>query len=357
MANVTKKTTDLTPAQRSANFNLQTRQYIQSLGTMTFGQGQTISQIMPKSRFAQKLTLLVSGTFTCTHATKTTFVKSQFDKYNILKQIRLNYNSGFNPYQISGSKLYLHNLITQGRNKFLDSDVFATNVLQNVVAVGGAINTIKFALDCPLSINERDTIGLINLQNLESSLTLEIDCDNVATVMTDTDITVSAVNITITPVLTTFSVPALPDAVPDYSILKLVNEDARQIIGNGENRFILQTGLTYRRIMFYITSDGVTPIANANLTKIQLAFNQADTPYSVSSDYLAYKNKLEYQGSLPVGCYCIDFADSGQVNYAGARDYVDTESLTQFELVLTFSGLAGNNNKIYIIPEKLAKLN
>lgn len=352
----TPTTSKLNPAQRSANFNLQTRAYEQGLGSMSFAESQTIQQVLPKSRFAQHLYLLVTGSFTCAHASKTTFAKAPFDKYNLLKQIRLNYNSGFNPYQISGSKLWLYNQLQNGLNDYLDADNFGTNVLGNTVSVGGTSNAVKFALECPLTINQRDTIGLINLQSVETSLTLQIDCDSVKSVMTDTDITISNVNITITPVLRTFSIPAMADAVPDYSILKLVNEDSRQIIGNGDNRFTLQTGLTYRRILFFVTSDGKTALPASDIVKVQVALNQADTPYSFSGDYLAYKNKVEYQGSLPLGVYCIDFADNGLVNYAGARDYLDTEALTQLDLIITFAGLSGSTNMIYIIPEKLAKL-
>lgn len=361
MANVTpingvQTTSKLTPAQRAANFNLQTRMYEQTLGSLLFKEGTTIQGTLPKSRFASKLYLMVSGTFKCTHAAKTTFSKSLFDKYNVLKQVRVNYNSGFNPYQISGSKLYLYNKLLQGKNKFLDGDVFGTDVLENNVSAGGTTNKIKFTLELPFNINDRDTIGLMNLQYPTASTTLEIDCDNLTKVMTDTDVTVSEVNLTITPVLRTFSIPALADAVPDYSVIKLVNEEQRPISGNGDVRFELQTGLTYRKLMLYITSDGVTPIDPSKVIRFQLAFQQADTPYTIPADYLAYKNKIQYQGSLPLGCYVFDFTDSGFVNYAGSRDYVDTENLTQLDLVITFAGLTGTDNRIYIVPEKLGKM-
>lgn len=348
----------LSPAQKSANFKLATRQYVQTLPSMTFAEGQTVSVILPKSRFGQKLYLQVAGAFTTTHASKTTFAKTPFDKYNLLKQIRLQLNNGFNPYQISGRDLYFYNQVSNCVNDYLDADPFGTTQLGNVVSVGGTSNTIKFTLEMPLTINDRDEVGIINLQNPETSVTLSIDCDTIKnSLMTDTDITTSAVSIVITPILVSFTIPALPDAVPDYSIMKLVGEDMRNVPSNGEFRIALPTGLTYRKLLIFVASDTIgTALDTTKLTKVQIAFNQADIPVSVPTDYLAFRNKADYQGSLPKGVFCLDFATQGLANLGGSRDYIDTEGITNFELILTFSGLSGTTNTVWVVSEKLAKL-
>jgi hypothetical protein len=358
MATAATAVSKLSPAQRSANFKLATRRYEQTLPTMTYADASTISVILPKSRFGAKLYIQIAGSFTCTHATKTTFAKQPNGMYNLLKQIRLQLNNGFNPYQISGRDLYLYNQVSDSTNDFLDSDPDGTSVMGNVVSSAGTVNTIKYTLEMPLTINERDEVGIVNLQNPETSCTLSIDCDTIKTsLMSDTDIAVSAVNIVITPVLVSFSIPALPDAVPDYSIIKLVSEQMINIPSNGDFRIALATGLTYRKILIYVASDTLgTPLSTAQLTKIQLAFNQADVPISVSADYIAWKNKVDYQGSLPKGCFCLDMSTQGIANLGGSGDYIDTDGITNFELVLSFAGISGTTNTVWVIAEKLAKL-
>jgi len=348
----------LSPAQRSANFKLATRKYEQGISTMTFQEGQTVSTILPKSRFGQKIFLMVAGTFTASHASKTVFAKTPFDKYNLLKQVRVQMNNGFNPYQIGGRDLYLYNLTSNMTNESLDVDPFTTTTLGNVVSVGGTSNAVKFCVELPFTINERDEVGILNLQNPETSVTLSVDCETIKqALMTDSDVTISNVNIVLTPVLVTFSIPALVDAVPDYSIIKLVSEDMRNIPSNGEFRIALPTGLTYRKLMIFVASDTLgTALSTAQLTKIQIAFNQADVPISVPTEYLAWKNKVDYQGSIPKGCFVLDMSTQGIANLGGSRDYIDTEGITNFELILSLSGITGTTNTVWVIAEKLAKL-
>jgi hypothetical protein len=348
----------LTPQQRAANFSLATRQYIQKLPTLQFAEGQTLTLQIPKTRFMSKLYLQVNGSFKTTHASKTTFTKSVFDKYNILKQIRMSINSGFNPYQLSGSMLRMYNLINNFKNPTLGSDVNSVEVLGNTVSSEGATNKIAFTLELPITINDRDTVGLIMLQNEQTLVTLNIDCDTLANaLMTDIDIAVSNVNISITPVLETFSIPSVPSAIPDYSIIKVVNQQVQNVVSAGEMTISLPTSLTYRKLFIYLASDTkYTPVDSALIDSFQLVFNQADTPYDVPADFLEYKNKVDYQGSLPAGLYVLDLSNQGIANYGGARDYIDTERLTEFWLKIRFNNISGNSNYVYVVGEKLAKL-
>jgi len=348
----------LTPQERAQNFSVATRQYVQSLPGVTFAEGQTVSFTLPKARFLSKIVLQVSGTFVASHATKTTFTKTIFERYSILKQIRLSINAGFNPYQISGGMLSLYNKINNYKSNYLDGDVFGVSTLGNTVSVGGATNNIKFTMEMPISVNDRDAIGLIMLQDDTTVVQCQIDCDTlISSLMTDTDILTSGVAITINPVLETYSIPSVPSAIPDYSILKMVNQQVLNVVSAGEMSISLQTALTYRKIFVYIATDAHgTPMSDANIDKLQLLFNQADTPYSVSHDYVTYKNKKDYQGTLPLGCYCFDFSNQGLPNLGGARDYIDCERMTQFDLKVSFKNITGNSNYITVVGEKLARL-
>jgi hypothetical protein len=119
----------------------------------------------------------------------------------------------------------------------------------------------------------------------------------------------------------------------------------------------LSTGLTYRKFLIYIAKDSkFTPFEHEKLDKFSLVLNQADTPYNISADYLAYENRISYGGKLPKGCYAFDFSNNGIANFGGSRDYIDTERLTEFWLKVNFKELEGTNTNVYIIAEKLARL-
>jgi uncharacterized protein YqeY len=189
---------------------------------MVFKEGETVSTNFPKTRFLSKVYVRVKGSFTLKHATKTTYTSSNFNMYRLLRQIRIKINNGFAPYQIGGTELSLYNLMN--RYNDLGADNFKINSIDNVVSTTGAVNKINYTLELPITINERDSIGLILLQNEQTVVTLEVDCGQIKDIMTDTDVEVVSHNINITPVLETYSIPQDPNAVPDYSIIKLVNE-------------------------------------------------------------------------------------------------------------------------------------
>ena len=345
----------LNPAQRAALFAQSTRQYKQELPSMTFKEGETISISLPKTRFLSKISLKVKGSFKVTHASKTSYTASKFDKYKLMRQIRLSINNGFNPYQIGGVELYLYNLV----NKFvpLGDDNFGGDLLGKVVSSGGTANSVSYTLDLPITLNDRDPVGLIMLQNEQTVVTLSADCGYIKDMMTDTDITISDINITVTPVIETFSIPMIPDAVPDYSVIKLVNTQIENIVGAGDMIIKLPVGLTYRKIMVYIGTDtSFTPIDHTKLGNFQLVFNQADTPYNISADHVVYENRKAFGGSLPAGCYVFDFSSQGIANMGGGRDYIDTERLTEFWLKINFKEISGTSNYVYVVAEKLARL-
>lgn len=347
--------TKLNPAQRAALFAQSTRQYKQELPSMTFKEGETVSISLPKTRFLSKISLKVKGSFKATHASKTSFTKANFDKYKLLRQIRMSINNGFNPYQIGGVELALYNKM----NNFqpLGADNFSLDTLGNTVSSGGTVNKVAYTLDLPMTLNDRDPVGLIMLQNEQTVVTLSVDCGNIKDMMTDTDITISDISITVTPVIETFSIPMIPDAVPDYSVIKLVNEQIENVVGAGDMIVKLPVGLTYRKIMVFIATDtGFTPVDHTKLGNFQLVFNQADTPYNVSADHVAYENRKAYGGQLPAGAYAFDFSSQGVANLGGGRDYIDTERLTEFWLKINFKEISGSSNYVYVVAEKLARL-
>ena len=345
----------LSPDMRARMFSQMTRKYDQVLPSEKFKENSTLSFQLPKTRFLSKITLHVRGTFKAKHGSKVTYTKSVFDKYNLVRRVRLSINNGFNPYDISGNMLSLYNKANHYQSP--DTDAFGLDVLGNTVSVAGATNTVTFSLELPISLNDRDPIGLLLLQNEQSIVTLNVDTSLLTSIMTDNDVDIEDDSIYVTPVLETFSIPLIPDAIPDYSIVKLVNEQSENIVSTNEMIVKLPLGLTYRKLGVYLASDtSYTAIPHANITGFQLIFNQADTPINVSSDHVARKNKYDYDGTMPLGAYMFDFSTQGIANLGGGRDYVDTERLTECWLKVQFSGLVGATNYIHIFSEKLAKL-
>lgn len=345
----------LAPAQRAANFALMTRKYEQQLSSKSYADSTRLSWDIPASRFLSKITLLVRGTFKMTHASTTALTKAYFDKFNIFRRVRLEINNGFHPYDISGQMLSLKNKIDNFQDP--STDVFGLDAVTAVAASGGGSNTIAFQLELPVTVNPRDAVGLINLQNPETIVTLHVDTDLLTKMYTDTGLTASAVSITVTPVVETFSIPGNPDFVPDYSIIKLVHEQSMQIVNTAEMTIDLQRGLTYRKYGLYLASDAVyTPIAHSYLNSFQTIFQGADYPVNVTSDYVAWKNRIAYQGKMPLGAYIFDESEQGIANLGGGRDYIDTERLTLFQKKVTFNSLSGATNYAYLFSERLAKM-
>lgn len=345
----------LNAQQRAQLFTLSTSKYQQKLSSKTYEENTTLTWDLPKTRFLSKITLHVSGTFTATHASKTTFTKSYFDRFNAIRRVRFNANNGFTPVDVSANMLSLQNKMN--RLTADANDVFALDTLGNTVGSGGESNAIAFTLEIPIALNDRDPVGLLMLQNEQMIANLNIDTAVLEDIMTDTDVVLSEKSITITPVVESFSIPLNSNAVPDFSLIKILNEQAEQIVSTNEMIIKLPVGLTYRKIMLYLASDTVyTPIAHANISEFQLILNQADYPINIPAQHVAFENSKMFNGSLPVGCYAFDFSSQGLPNLGGSRDYLDTERLTELWLKIVFSGLTGTTNYVYTTSEKLGKL-
>ncbi len=337
---------NLTPAQRANLFAQATRQYIQVLPKLSFAENTTLSFSLPKSRFLSKITLIFKGKINVSHTTKTSFTKRPLAPYTLINQIRLQINNGFNPYQVSGKMLSVYNKLSK------NSSVDITK-LDNAVSASGVDDNIYFKLDLPVTINDRDPIGLIMLQNDQTVVNINIDCGSISSLISDTDITVNSYQIDVIPVVETFTIPDDPNAIPDYSILKLVSELTDTVISAGNFIKQLPVGLSYRKILLYLEDNTGNPVDPNNINQILLQLNTAGTPYQIPPDYLLFKQAELYEG-LPTGMLVFDFATQGIANLGGGRDYIDTERVTEFWLTLNMN--TADHYKLYILSENLAKL-
>lgn len=346
----------LTPAQRNLLFAQAARQVVQTLPAQAGAENATVSFTVPKARLLSKISLLVKATITVAHAANNTFAQAAMAPYNFIKNVRVEINNGFAPYRVSGIGAYLMNLLRDNAAQLSPAASNATRartVFENAASAAGAANVLRFILDLPIALNDRDPVGLILAQNQETTVTVSVDFDDADVLLSSlTGYTVTASNVSVTPIIETFSIPPVPEALPDLSILKLTQE-LNEITVAGGHVLRLPVGQTYRRMVLYFTDANGNPLGEADLTgNIEITLNQADIPYVVDPYALAAQNQVAYGAALPKGVWAFDFATQGLPNYGGSRDYIDTERLTEFWLKLYY-GAAGKAKVVY---ETLSRL-
>lgn len=353
----------ITPAQRAELFAQMTRQHIQPIAAQTGASEARLTFDVPRVRLLSSIRLMVEATLTATHASLTSYVPHVFAPYNLLRNIRVETNFGFNPWRVSGRDAYFMMLQNHQSDVFVPAHlaqaaaaVSRARAVQGITASpGGTVNTVRFMIDLPLTLNNRDPVGLIMTQNEETRVNVHIDLGSAADIApTAAGFTFALGSVTITPITETFSIPAVPDAFPDISILKLVQTQTIPIPGAGVREIAMPTGTTYRKLLFFVADAAGAGVADTSLTgDIELVLNIADTPYRIRPSVLASLNTEVLGRPLPSGLYAFDFsAGMGLPNYSGARDYIDTERLTEFWLRLNPSA-AGS---ITVISEMLTRL-
>lgn len=350
----------LTAQQRAQLFAMSTRQNYQMLAKETAAQGATTVQFsLPKARLLSKVMVEVDATVKVKHDSKTSIEVGAFTPYKVVRRIALDLNNGFSPYVVAGEECAMYNSIDKNGDKVYTKSNYR-NVVENgtfTASAEGAENKMSFMLELPVSINPRDPIGLILLQNDQTNVTLTVDIANGVDMFNDVDTTgytVELSNISVTPCLETFSIPANANAYPDLSVIKLVNGRSDAMASTGQQVIKLATGTIYRKLIFQVVDeDGVAMSTEDITSNIELVFNQADINYSISPKMLKAINTRELGFELPEGMYVLDFSAGGNItNYGGTRDYIDTEKLTEFWLRFN----TGKRGKVKIVSECLARL-
>lgn len=339
--------TNLTAAQRAANFALATRQNQHTLFKHSVdGGAQSITIQLPKNRLLSKVFLKFDIDVEIKHATSTSLpALDPLAPYKLIRRLCMDFNSGFQPYVLSGMQLALVNLISHYKADYIlnfnDDDINPyCNWIDKGVSSTGKLNKISFMLEMPITLNDRDAISLILLQNDQTLSQVIIDVGNGNDMFTSTDngyeaeIKKCSVELS----METFSIPASSEAFPDLSVLKLTHGRNDSFTGSGQHILKLSTGTIYRRMILRFEDENGNPLSDEDLTSnFELVFNQADINYNISPKALRCLNTEYYGMYLPKGVYVFDFAYQGNVNLGGTRDYIDTERLTEFWFRFTSS--------------------
>jgi hypothetical protein len=347
----------LSPQQRAVLFAQSTRQNYQTMPTQSVNAENTTVQFnLPKVRLLSRILLHVEATATLT-STAATIQTSAYSPYNILRRIALDLNNGFSPMVLSGQDLALYSRLRLNQGIYdISTNGKANTYVENVAAAGGRDNQIRFTLPLEVTLNQRDQVGFILLQNDESVVTLTIDVSTLAqayVLNAGNGDAVTFKNLKITPTLETFSIPNVPQAFPDLSVLKLVSSKSDIFQAGATSVIKLPVGTVYRKIiMKFVDNNGVALTDQSFTGNIDLVINQADTPYSIQPQTFSALNHMEYGAPLPSGTYVLDLSDQGIPNYGGSMLYIDSEKIT--EMWIRFNcNVAGT---VTVISENLARL-
>jgi hypothetical protein len=349
----------LTAQQRATLFAQATRQNLQMLPQVNVPQeNTTVSFTLPKARLLSRVFLNVEAVANG-KSTAANISKDPFSPYKILRRVSVDLNNGFMPFQVSGRDLAIYNMARLNPQTLFNQNTTTRGM--NYVENGannttGVDNKIQFTIPLSVVLNDRDPVGLVLLQNDTTNVTVTIDVDTLAKAYVinggNSDV-VTFKSMVITPMVETFTVPTIPQAIPDLSVLKLVSAKNDTFAGGSEYTMKLNVGTIYRKILVYLEDNNGVPLTESQLTgNFQLIFNQADVPYQIKPTLLAHYNNMRLGTTLPAGVFLLDFSDQGLPNYGGSRDYIDTENLTEFWLRFTPT-VAG---KVTVISENISRL-
>lgn len=348
----------LTASQRTNMFNLSTRQNYQMLAKKSVtGGSQSIEFEIPKARYLSNIWVKVKATVNMKHETVKTVPTEALEPFRIFDRITLDLNNGFAPYSASGEMVGIYNALAFNGMPVLENGCAYRNVADHTASATGVDNIIEFCVQLPLTLNKRDTTGLILAQNQTTLINARFDVTanglNLFRELEKDGFEMEIKKVDVEAMTETFSIPSNPQARPDISAIKLCIGKTDSIVSGGQHILKMVTGSIYRKMIMYITDEQGKPVDTDYITSnIEILFNQADVNYSVSPAMLRAINNFEYGFELPKGVFVFDFSNNGIVNYGGSRDLIDSGNLS--ELWVRFTTV--NGGKVHVLNETISRL-
>lgn len=309
------------PVMRSSGgFERNTALWTQPLTTMTrpTGGGST-SQQLPRVSLLQRIRLAIRGS-----VAGTLTVPNALGMASIVSRVRVSINAGTDLIAISGWGYHY------GIREVVDSEYGDPAGQSNARS---AVTATTFNLDMvlPISLNQRDPIGIINLQDLGLTATLFVDWTADATVATGATVTGTCI-----PYLDLFTIPPDPQNQPNLGIVQPIIEDQRAITGAGDFTYDFLLGMQYLQMihLFGVGAAGADLFTRYTLRMQQNNFPiVADVP-SLDTDF----RSLRYRARPAGGIYVDRLGSSGLGNYGLMRDMFDTTDLTDMASIITATG-------------------
>lgn len=348
-------------------FENTTRHNLRDIPSLGYVSGGGIAtKELPKVGLLSGIQLAVEGVFTMTDAAALAPTKSDFAPYNLIKRIRLSANNGTDIYNASGWACYIDNLTSTFNYRVGQSGADEVFKFDNTSAAApGTVNTLKFNLFIPCRLNDRDPLGLLLLQHPSTQLTLEITWADLTKnagyyglyTNAETIDAFSAITLNAYPVAEFFAVPADPRNLPPIDYIIQTLEDQFSVAAVGEQVVDIPQGNTYIKLAAWHYHNGVLA-PSSDIDKYEVRYNQTEVPYSVRANNLRAYNRNMYGIDVPKGHFVFDFNHQGLPNLGTARDYVNSQYLTDFQLRPNIvSGAAlGTGPMIYLLRKQIVKL-
>jgi hypothetical protein len=300
-------------------FNASTRRKTARLDLLTKpAGGGTSTIVLPKIGLAARLYLAirasVAGTLT---------VPNALGLSSIIRRVTLNVNGGNDIMSLSGAG---YSYLLQDELEEYNGAATPQNVGKSAVAV---VTGANLDMVLPLMFNMRDPVGLLMLQNEQTTVQLTINWEVDANVATGATVTA-----TCQPYLEFFTVPADPADWPPTNVLhQILEEQLPNAATSGNLVYSWPRGNTYLQVL-HGYGIGVTPADNFNHYRLRV--NQSDSLVDADLDYIsmeyAYqKGRVRNAGVIPVDL----LGSSGLGNYGLSRDLFNSALVTDLASIIT----------------------
>lgn len=310
-------------AQRQAPpFEKSTRLSVVKLASISRPTGGGLSPLveLPSNGLLAAIHLAIRGTVGGTVGTV-----NALGMASIVKRVSLTLNSGTVVWSLTGPEY--HYLYRDTVDTGYIDVVGQTNARDAVTATGAVLDMV-----IPLQVNLRDPIGLLLLQNKQTTLTLTVEWEADATVTS----TGTFSGFTATPYLLQYSVPTNPGSLPPLRYLHNVVSEQRVVSGAGEVVYDVPRANTYMAI---IHGCGIAASGADSWSAAKLRVNQSNYLFDtdiVSQDMLFRR----FRGrAREAGAIYFDFAaTSGLGTFGTSRDFYDSNRTTDLQTVVTATG-------------------
>lgn len=243
----------------------------------------------------------------------------------IIRNVTLKLNSGTVVWSMGG--VPYHYLYRDGIDSGYIDVVGHTNARDPVTATGAILDMV-----IPLMVNERDPIGLLLLQNRQTTLTLEIEWETDANITSTGTVT----GFTATPHLLTFSVPTNPASFPPLRWIHVVTAESRVIGAAGQVTYDVPRGNTYMKI---VHGAGIAAAGADTWTRAALRVNQTNYLMDFVPNTMDMFFRRQFGRARELGMILFDFiTTSGLGMYGTTRDLYNSRRTTDFQTVLDISG-------------------
>jgi len=323
----------------ATGFNFNTRRVIQALGVVArpAGGGPSAPIVLPKVGLVSRIWLYIRGAFVGLAGTPNVLGHAA-----VIRRVRLTLNSGIDVWNTSGPGYQY--LYRNFHNNYLNPfpATTAQNVITGALAPGEAC-AIDMCVD--VALNNRDPVGLINLQSEQVAAMLNIDWEADAVVDANVAPTVLT-GFTCAPFVEFFTLPSDPANMPPLNLIHQTVETIEAVAGAGVYTYNWPRGNIYAACyhgMGFLA--GVGAGADA-VTLAQIRSNQSNFPYTATIPMLDADYGATHGAARRLGTYPIDLlGTSGLGAYGLARDMIDSSTLTDLATLLTVTG-AGNMTTI-----------